>query len=105
MPEPEPLPLEIEAEAPEDPVKIRVKKLLDDFPEGPYSEIVRVGFRALDSGDHKLAIAAADHVIERAPPSSGDLMRAQALRGFIYDTQGETRRSTQLLEAIIRGDF
>jgi hypothetical protein len=104
MPDNEPLP-KSEAKATDDPIKARVKKLLEDYPRGPFNEVVRVGFRALDDGDLQLAKAAAEHVIERAPPSTGDILRAYALRAFVYDKQGDRRRSAQLLEDVVGRDF
>ena len=96
---------EIEAVSPENPIRARVRKLLQNYPPGPFDDIVRVGLRALEEGDIRLSKAAADFVISRAPPGSGDLMRSQALRGLIYDAEGDSRKAGQLLEAVIREEF
>lgn len=96
----EPLP-----ETPESPTRARVRNLLQTYPPGPFDDVIRVGLRALAEGDVCLSKAAADFVLTRAPTGSGDLMRAQALRGLIYDAEGNAWRSAQLLEAVIREEF
>lgn len=104
MPDNEPL-QEAEAEAPENPIRARVKKLLRAYPPGPFDDVIRVGLRALHEEDLQLAKASANFVISRAPTGSGDLMRAQALRGLIYDVEGNARKAGQLLESVIREVF
>lgn len=94
--------------APESPStsgQVLVRKLFEDHPPGPLNDVNRTGYFALEEGDLRLAQAAADFVITRAPEKSGDLLRGQVLRAFIYEKQGNTQKFSQLLEDVVKERF
>jgi hypothetical protein len=100
VPIPEP-----EQETPASPVRLFVQTLFADHPPGILNEVNRVGMLALDEGDLRLARAAADFVLTRAPVHSGDLLRGQVLQALIEEKGGNSRRYDQLMENVIKERF
>jgi hypothetical protein len=84
---------------------VEIKEIMARPTSDRFNMILKVGFSALEEKDLPLAKAAADHIIGRAEPASGDLVRGLFLCSSIHEAEGDTKKSTAVMQRICRGEF
>jgi hypothetical protein len=79
--------------------------LIEKYPAGDLNDFIRDGYRAFEEGDLVLARAAANFVISRAPPHSGDLLRGIVLSSQVFGRVGDASQEKALLNLALNEEF